>query len=61
MKKSCLDSLQSKLQQRVTSISAVHGLGGNAFDTWMASTRMCLRGFLPNSSGFENARTMTFG
>ncbi|KAM0798684.1 hypothetical protein BDR22DRAFT_823158 [Usnea florida] len=42
-------------------VCAVHGLGGNALDTWTASTKNWLTDFLPKSSGFERARIMTFG
>ena len=44
-----------------SSVCAVHGLNGNAFDTWMASQFMWLRDFLPSSHGFKNSRIMTFG
>ena len=30
-------------------------------DTWTATTKMWLKDFLPESSGFERARIMTFG
>lgn len=42
-------------------ICAVHGLGGNAFDTWQAETKMWLRDLLPSSNSFERSRIMTFG
>ncbi|RSM18346.1 hypothetical protein CDV31_002865 [Fusarium ambrosium] len=44
-------------------ICAVHGLGGNAIDTWTASDKgiMWLRDYLPSSEGFSNSRIMTFG
>ncbi|KAI9851909.1 MAG: hypothetical protein M1830_006840, partial [Pleopsidium flavum] len=42
-------------------ICAVHGLGGNAFDTWMATSKMWLRDLLPGSAPFERSRIMTFG
>ncbi|OBT73983.1 hypothetical protein VF21_05998 [Pseudogymnoascus sp. 05NY08] len=46
-------------------ICAVHGLNGNAFDTWAAQsttkTIMWLRDLLPTTEPFENARVMTFG
>ncbi|KAI4131528.1 MAG: hypothetical protein LQ338_001162 [Usnochroma carphineum] len=42
-------------------ICAVHGLGGNAFDTWMGLTNMWLRDTLPRSPPFDRARTMTYG
>ena len=43
------------------SICAVHGLGGNAFDTWMGVSKMWLRDLLPGSTPFANSRIMTFG
>ena len=43
------------------SICAVHGLGGNAFDTWMATSKMWLRDLLPHSTPFDESRIMTFG
>ena len=47
------------------SICAVHGLQGNAFDTWEAGnetrTSMWLRDHLPYSLPFDRARIMTFG
>ena len=43
------------------SICAVHGLGGNAFDTWMATSKMWLRDLLPNSTPFGESRIMIFG
>ncbi len=47
------------------SICAVHGLNGNAFDTWVAEsnnrTTMWLRDLLPTSMPFDKARIMTFG
>ncbi|KAH8796956.1 hypothetical protein F5882DRAFT_476629 [Hyaloscypha sp. PMI_1271] len=44
-------------------ICAVHGLDGNAFDTWVAKTnnKMWLRDILPTSKPFDKARIMTFG
>ncbi|KAH6665734.1 hypothetical protein B0J14DRAFT_660433 [Halenospora varia] len=42
-------------------ICAVHGLGGHAFDTWLAETKMWLRDLLPFSNSFERSRIMTFG
>ncbi|RSL89038.1 hypothetical protein CEP51_001414 [Fusarium floridanum] len=44
-------------------ICAVHGLGGNAIDTWTASDKglMWLRDYLPSSEYFSNSRIMTFG
>ncbi|KAE9380791.1 hypothetical protein N431DRAFT_459708 [Stipitochalara longipes BDJ] len=44
-------------------ICAVHGLNGNAFDTWVAKTnnKMWLRDILPTSKPFDKARIMTFG
>jgi hypothetical protein len=45
------------------SICAIHGLNGNAFDTWVAKTnkKMWLRDLLPSSKPFHKARIMTFG
>ena len=43
------------------SLCAVHGLGGNAFDTWMGGSRMWLRDLLPGSAQFDKSRIMTFG
>ena len=44
------------------SICAVHGLGGNAMDTWTAANnKMWLRDFLPVSEYFAKSRIMTFG
>jgi hypothetical protein len=47
------------------SICAVHGLNGNAFDTWAAQsnarTTMWLRDLLPTTKPFDSARVMTFG
>lgn len=45
----------------VHSVCAVHGLGGNAFDTWMGSSKMWLRDLLPKSAPFDRSRIMTFG
>ncbi|CVK85068.1 uncharacterized protein FMAN_01986 [Fusarium mangiferae] len=43
-------------------ICAVHGLGGNAIDTWTTkSDKMWLRDFLPQHQNFKNSRVMTFG
>jgi hypothetical protein len=47
---------------RSYSICAVHGLGGNAIDTWTAENgKMWLRDILPTSDGFQKSRIMTFG
>jgi hypothetical protein len=47
------------------SICAIHGLQGNAFDTWEAGnetrTSMWLRDYLPYTPPFKRARIMTFG
>jgi hypothetical protein len=47
------------------SICAVHGLNGNAFDTWVANSNnratMWLCDLLPASVPFDKARIMTFG
>ena len=45
----------------IHSICSVHGLGGNAFDTWMGSSKMWLRDLLPNSTPLGRSRIMTFG
>ncbi|KAH8766533.1 hypothetical protein BGZ57DRAFT_1017541 [Hyaloscypha finlandica] len=44
-------------------ICDVHGLGGNAFDTWTVSNggSMWPRDFLPSPKNFPNSRIMTFG
>ncbi|KAI8659743.1 hypothetical protein NCS56_01192100 [Fusarium sp. Ph1] len=44
-------------------ICAVHGLGGNAIDTWNASDKgiLWLRDYLPSSEYFNSSRIMTFG
>ncbi|KAF4462683.1 hypothetical protein FALBO_10506 [Fusarium albosuccineum] len=43
-------------------ICAVHGLGGNAMDTWTADNGdMWLRDYLPSSEYFTKSRIMTFG
>lgn len=47
-----------------SSLCAVHGLGGNAFDTWTANNgTMWLRDLLPqkDTALAGNFRTMTFG
>jgi pimeloyl-ACP methyl ester carboxylesterase len=45
------------------SIIAVHGLGGDSYNTWTDSEsgKLWLRDLLPLSKGFGNARIMTFG
>jgi len=52
-----------ELFDKENSVCAVHGLNGNAFDTWVASTnqKMWLRDLLPHVSPFDKARVMTFG
>ncbi|KAI9648606.1 hypothetical protein NHQ30_003243 [Ciborinia camelliae] len=44
-------------------ICAVHGLNGNAFESWVATKnrKMWLRDILPYSKPFDKARIMTFG
>ncbi|KAF5254431.1 hypothetical protein FANTH_689 [Fusarium anthophilum] len=43
-------------------ICAVHGLGGNAIDTWTTkSGKLWFRDFLPEHESFKNSRVMTFG
>lgn len=49
------------LANSACSVCAVHGLGGNAFDTWMSEKKMWLRDILPNNSPFGRARVMTYG
>ncbi|KAI0157959.1 hypothetical protein GGR52DRAFT_182175 [Hypoxylon sp. FL1284] len=44
-----------------SSIVAVHGLNGNAFDTFACDGRMWLRDFLPSDPQLKRTRTMTFG
>lgn len=43
------------------SVCAIHGLGGNGFDTWMGTTKMWLKDLLPQSTPFNTSRIMTFG
>lgn len=43
------------------SICVVHGLNGNAFDTWATGDVMWPRDLLPKTEPFDNARIMTFG
>lgn len=44
------------------SICAIHGLGGNAIDTWTAKNgKMWLRDYLPSTGYFGESRVMTFG
>ncbi|KAF4450191.1 hypothetical protein F53441_6625 [Fusarium austroafricanum] len=53
---------EPKIEDVKVDICAVHGLGGNAIDTWTAKNgRMWLRDFLPVSPQFQNSRIMTFG
>ncbi|RSL76994.1 hypothetical protein CEP51_009454 [Fusarium floridanum] len=43
-------------------ICAIHGLGGNAVDTWTAKNgKMWLRDYLPSTGYFSQSRVMTFG
>ncbi|KAG5793107.1 hypothetical protein H9Q69_007845 [Fusarium xylarioides] len=43
-------------------ICAVHGLGGNAIDTWTATNgKMWFRDFLPEDETFKSSRIMIFG
>jgi hypothetical protein len=60
----CLPSaIRTELLTFPSSICAIHGLNGNAFDTWAAKTnhKMWLRDLLPTSKPFDKARIMTFG
>lgn len=44
------------------SVCAVHGLNGNAFDTWTTEKNVLwLTDLLPTAPGFEKARIMVFG
>ncbi|PVH96067.1 hypothetical protein DM02DRAFT_688675 [Periconia macrospinosa] len=52
---SCPDSLPD------TDICAVHGLNGNALDTWMGDSKMWLRDYLPDHLAFRHSRIMTYG
>ncbi|KAL8938801.1 MAG: hypothetical protein Q9216_003701 [Gyalolechia sp. 2 TL-2023] len=45
----------------ITTICAIHGLGGNAFDTWMGEKNMWLRDILPQIPPFDRARVMIYG
>jgi hypothetical protein len=57
-----LTELPALLTTKYHSICAVHGLGGNAIDTWTAdNNKMWLRDFLPMSAYFKKSRIMTFG
>lgn len=50
------DSLTTK------SICTVHGLGGNAFETWADNnSTMWPRDMLPDTRPFKKSRVMTFG
>lgn len=57
------DSHRNKRAKADMDICAVHGLGGNAMDTWTVSSKglMWLRDYLPSSEYFSNTRIMTFG
>lgn len=44
-----------------TSICAIHGLSGHAFESWMGTNKMWLRDLLPRESAFQKARIMTIG
>ncbi|KAL8721376.1 MAG: hypothetical protein Q9225_001923 [Loekoesia sp. 1 TL-2023] len=50
-----------RLKKAKDCICAIHGLGGNAFDTWMGKKVMWLRDTLPKSPPFDQARIMTYG
>ncbi|RSL40453.1 hypothetical protein CEP54_016115 [Fusarium duplospermum] len=50
------------VNQIKTDICAIHGLGGNAIDTWTAKNgKMWLRDYLPSTGYFSKSRVMTFG
>ncbi|CZR63155.1 uncharacterized protein PAC_13052 [Phialocephala subalpina] len=55
-------TLSSPIEADV-DICAIHGLNGNAFDSWVAKSnqKMWLRDILPTSPPFDKARIMTFG
>lgn len=38
----------------------MHGLGGNAMDTWTDNTTIWLRDLLPDTEYFKESRIMTF-
>ncbi|PVH79970.1 hypothetical protein DL98DRAFT_629699 [Cadophora sp. DSE1049] len=42
-------------------ICAIHGLNGNAFNTWSWDTVMWLRDLLPKTEPFGDSRILTFG
>ncbi|KAG4439731.1 hypothetical protein IFR05_004809 [Cadophora sp. M221] len=42
-------------------ICAIHGLNGNAFNTWSSDSVMWLRDLLPKTEPFEASRVLTFG
>ena len=44
---------------RVSSIVAVHGLGGHPYKTWTEGQKLWLRDFLPKA--VPDARVLTFG
>jgi hypothetical protein len=51
----------SRLMLIVISICAVHGLNGNAFETWAWDDHMWLRDFLPSHPQLKTSRVMTYG
>ncbi|UPK97374.1 hypothetical protein LCI18_008309 [Fusarium solani-melongenae] len=52
----------AEVSQIKMDICAIHGLGGNAIDTWTAKNgKMWLRDYLPSTGYFDQSRIMTFG
>ena len=58
-----ISKVEGILFTQFLSICAVHGLNGNAFESWVAKTnhKMWFRDLLPLSKPFDQARIMTFG
>jgi len=55
--------LKHLVELTLGSIVAIHGLGGDAYKTWIDQSSGCLwlRDLLPKSDVFQDARVMTFG